>query len=140
MKTHVIGTALVLAAAVVTAQQPPRDARPPAVVGRGVITGIALTGDPDPRPLRGTHVTLSGAELLGGRIVITDATGVFSFTGLPAGRFTLSATKPAYLTANYGAKRPGGPGVPLALARWRCVDGPQVDAAQGWRDHGPHCR
>jgi hypothetical protein len=41
---------------------------------------------------------------------------VFSFTGLAAGRFTLSASKPAYLAMAYGAKRPERQGTALTIA------------------------
>jgi len=69
-------------------------------------------------------VTLSGAELRGGRSAITDDTGRFSFTSLPAGRFTLTASKAGYVDITYGAKRPGRPGTPIQLA-----DGEKLDKA-----------
>ena len=34
---------------------------------------------------------------------------------LPAGRYTIRASKPAWLTAEYGAIRPGGEGTPLSI-------------------------
>lgn len=49
------------------------------------------------------------------RTVTTDAQGQFVFDKLPAGRFTLSASKAPYLSTNYGARVPGRPGKPILL-------------------------
>src|SRR6185436_14822495 len=79
---------------------------PTSAVGTGAISG-AVTMDATGAPVRRARVTLSGAELRGGRSAITDDTGRFSFTSLPAGRFTLTASKAGYVDITYGAKRPG---------------------------------
>ena len=50
------------------------------------------------------------------KISSTDRDGRFAFTGLPADRYTVGASKPPYLGAIAGAKRPGRPGVPVVLA------------------------
>jgi protocatechuate 3,4-dioxygenase beta subunit len=93
-----------------------RDTTASAPSGTGVIAGVATSDGDRPQPLRRVAVTLSGAASFGSRIVLTDETGRFVFTGLPAGRFTLRASKAAYLVQNYGATRPGGPGLTIALA------------------------
>jgi protocatechuate 3,4-dioxygenase beta subunit len=49
------------------------------------------------------------------RGTITDQQGRFAFTSLPAGRFHVTAEKPAYVDGAAGARTPGGPGVPVAL-------------------------
>lgn len=59
---------------------------------------------------------LTGAELRGGRSVVTDDQGRFTFQALPAGRFTMTASKPGFVDNTYGAKRPGRPGTPIQLA------------------------
>ena len=47
----------------------------------------------------------------------TDDTGRFAFPDLPAGRYTITAEKPAYVKSYYGSKRAGlGPAMPIALA------------------------
>jgi protocatechuate 3,4-dioxygenase beta subunit len=99
------------------AQAPPaRDARPGPPAGTGVISGVILSMDATPRPIRRATVSLAGAALLGGRTVITDDTGRFVFTAVPAGRYTLQASKPAHIFAVYGAPRPGGSGTAITLA------------------------
>ena len=46
---------------------------------------------------------------------MTDDGGRFAFEGLPAGRFTVSGSKPAYVTNAMGARRPGRSGVPISV-------------------------
>ena len=97
---------------------PPRDARPlsqtPAV-GTAVVSGtVTLAGSM--QPARRVRVNLSGAELRGGRSVITDDQGQFSFTALPPGRYNLSAAKPGHVSVTYGQIRPGRPGTPIQLS------------------------
>jgi hypothetical protein len=85
-----------------------------------------MTDETTSRPVRRAIVTLTNAAAAGGRgvpgpatgptSVVTDDAGRFTFTGLPAGRFAISAAKPAFLNASYGAKRPGRPGTPIQLA------------------------
>jgi protocatechuate 3,4-dioxygenase beta subunit len=50
------------------------------------------------------------------RTAVTDAQGAFIFEHLPAGRYSVNASRNAFLTANYGQKKPGGPGSSLTLA------------------------
>jgi hypothetical protein len=57
------------------------------------------------------------------RTAVTDARGRFSFEMLPAGRFTLNASRQQFVTASYGQKKPGRPGTPIQLA-----DGQQMTA------------
>ena len=77
----------------------------------GMVT-MAGTG----QPARKARVNLSGAELRGNRSTNTDDQGRFSFTALPAGRFTLSVTKPGHLSVTYGQRRPGTQGTPIQLS------------------------
>lgn len=87
----------------------------PAPVGSGEISGRVTTSEANPQPLRRAVVTLTG-DVQNPRSVLTDDDGRFSFTRLPAGTFSVTAKKAAYLAAPYGARRPGRSGVPIALA------------------------
>jgi protocatechuate 3,4-dioxygenase beta subunit len=113
-----LATHLVIAATV-TAQVPPRDAAPASqqkpAVGTAVISGSVMMAG-STQPARKVRVSLSAAELRGGRTAITDDQGGFSFTALPAGRYNLSANKPGHVTVTYGQRRPGRPGTPIQLA------------------------
>ncbi len=83
--------------------------------GGGSISGRVLTADATPQPIRNAIVTVRGDGLRSGWTFITDATGAFTFTELPKGRFTLSAVRPGSPTVNYGASRPGRPGSSIVL-------------------------
>jgi hypothetical protein len=99
--------------------QPPRDAAatPPAQsLGMAVLSGsVVIAGSGE--PARKARVTLSGQELRDDRIVATDDRGRFTFPALPAGRYTLSASKPGHVSVTYGQRRPGAgrPGTPIQL-------------------------
>src|SRR5262245_19391710 len=99
-------------------QQPSRDtsARPsdtqPPPTGR--ITGRAFAGDTG-RPLKRARVSINAAELPGARGMLTDDSGVFDFTELPAGRYTVSVSKSGFVTLSYGQRRPLQAGTPLQL-------------------------
>ena len=100
------------------AQQPPRDTRP-AAAAPGRISGVVVSDDAQPRPLRRVRVNLSDGGLDMPLATITGDDGAFAFDGLPAGRFTISAHKEAYVPLSYGATRPGRPGTGVELAAGR---------------------
>ena len=87
----------------------------PQPVGTGTISGMVTMAGTG-QPARKVRVNLSGAELRGSRSTNTDDQGRFSFTALPAGRFTLSVNKPGHLSVTYGQRRPGTQGTPIQLS------------------------
>jgi len=102
----VIVSVLVFAITALRAQTPPpRDAAqsiaPPA--GAGGLSGAVK--DNDGNPVRRSTVTITGDMRLE-RTTVADDDGRFSFTGLPSGRFTITAKKAGYPEMSYGAKRP----------------------------------
>ena len=115
---------VVLAAAtVVAAQQTARDAAPPRP-GTGSIQGTLVAIDSG-RPVRRARVSLTsvGGGAVG-QTVTTDDLGVFTFKDLPAGAYTIAASKPGYLDSIYGQRRPGTgrPGTPVQL-----IDGQHLE-------------
>jgi len=115
-----------LASAALAAQQPPsRDTSaaqnqqaPPTPQGR--LTGRVLAAD-NGRPLKRARVFINAAELPGGRGALTDDQGVFDFTELPAGRYTINASKAGFVQLSYGQRRPLQAGTPIQL-----LDGQQL--------------
>lgn len=103
------------------AQQRDVTTAPAAPVGTATITGVVLAADNPGQPLRRAVVTLTGGSLAA-RSVLSDDAGRFTLTRLPAGTYTVTARKAAYLAAPYGARRPGRTGMPIALA-----DGQRAD-------------
>jgi len=95
---------------------PPRDpnAITTSATGTGRIRGRVVDAGTS-TPIRRAQVTLT-ADQLAPRIVTTDSEGRYEFNELPAGRFTLAATKGGYLRLQYGQRRPFEPGTPVTLA------------------------
>src|SRR5215471_7626335 len=93
-----------------------------APTGTGVIAGMVFTDEANSRPVRRASVMLASGDLRFPQTVATDDAGRFVFADLAAGNYTLVATKPGYVSATYGSKRPGrGAGVPIAV-----LDGQRV--------------
>ena len=90
-----------------------QQAAPPAA--SGVISGTLTSADVG-RPVRKAEVRLTSASPRTTRLTVTDTNGRFSFAALPAGEYSLSASKPGYLEMAFGAARPG-PGAPGAFIR-----------------------
>lgn len=112
----------------VLAQQRDRDAAP---VGTGRLAGRVVTMDAAAEPVRNAIVTLSAPDLTPPRSTMTDDAGRFAFANLPAGRFTITASKAAHITTAYGAKRPARPGVPVPLADGQRITDLTVRLARG---------
>jgi len=94
---------------------PMRDVPAQTAVGTASVTGrVVLEGSGT--PVRRARVSLAAPELRGGRSTVTDDQGRFGFQALPAGRFTLTASKAGFVDIAYGAKRAGRPGTPIQLA------------------------
>jgi uncharacterized protein (DUF2141 family) len=79
-----------------------------------VLSGVVVSDEQDPRPVRRVRVTCTGGDA--SATAITDDRGRFQFPGLRAGRYTVSATKDAWVPTSYGAKRPMRPGSAIPIA------------------------
>ena len=82
--------------------------------GTATISGRVVEAGTN-QPVRRAIVTLTGGALAAGRSAVTDDTGQFAIGRLPDGDYTLSATRPGFLKAAFGASRPGRPGTPIAV-------------------------
>jgi uncharacterized protein (DUF2141 family) len=87
-----------------------------------VLSGVILSDDEAARPVRHARVTCTAAELTSGLTVVTDDRGRFTFAGLPAGRYTIRATKTGWVPMTYGAKAPLRPGAAIPLADGQTLD------------------
>jgi hypothetical protein len=111
----VLMATMLSASMLISAQQQVRDTNPAPAKGTGRVSGQVLTNAADPKPLRRVIVTITGDGQKVGRSTVTDDQGRFSFEALPAGRFTVTGTKPAYLAGAYGVVQPGRPAVRIPL-------------------------
>ena len=98
-----------------------REGSAPVVQGQAIIRGVVVSADERPQPIRRAVVTLGGLAP-NGRTVITGDDGRFEFSSLPAGQYSVTATKAAYLRAPFGATRPGRPGTPVVVSADQVVE------------------
>jgi hypothetical protein len=90
-----------------------RDSSVTPTAGTATVSGVVVNDEDPARPVRRAVVTLTGPGLTPSRGAISDDNGRFQIARLPAGRFTLTATRASFITSVYGAKRPGRPGTPI---------------------------
>jgi protocatechuate 3,4-dioxygenase beta subunit len=94
--------------------------------GTGIIRGRVVALDTG-TPLRRVQLRLMGGNLRNGRSALSDAQGQFEFKELPAGRYTLMATKGGFVTLQYGQRGPTDSGKQIELADGQAL--PKVDMA-----------
>lgn len=111
---------MIAAALLAIVLQQPRDV-PQRVQGSGTISVVVVSDDADAAPVRHAKVMCTGAAIKG-QTGITDDRGRVVFAGLPAGRYSVGATKTAWLTAWYGARRPMRAGAPVPLSEGQHLD------------------
>jgi protocatechuate 3,4-dioxygenase beta subunit len=118
---------LVLVAVLLTAPAP---ASAQTTAGAGRIAGHVVASGQQPAPVRRAIVTIGGGAV-GSRSIVTNDDGAFVFDALPAGRFTLTASKPAFLSTTYGATRPGRPGTAISLTAGQAVGNVVITLTRG---------
>jgi hypothetical protein len=84
--------------------------------GKGVIAGVVVSSDAG-RPIRRAKVAIDGGTPRASKTIQTDEQGAFRFAQLPAGDFTLTASKGGYVDTIFGQRQPGSgrPGTPIHL-------------------------
>ena len=124
-----IGLSTMLAA---QGQAPVRDVqRTP--TGTASISGVVMSDATPSRPVRRVLVSLgSGGVIKIPMSAITDDNGAFAFSNLPAGTYTLTASRPAYVSTAYRSTTPGrGSGVPISLAAGQQLTGIELKILHG---------
>jgi hypothetical protein len=119
LAASVLASALALGAEQVSTmtmppQAPARDTSAQ-VKGTASIKGKVVTADGG-RAIRRVQISVTSRELAESRSVSTNSQGVFEITELPAGRYTLTASRGGYLRLQYGQRHPGESGRPIQLA------------------------
>jgi protocatechuate 3,4-dioxygenase beta subunit len=97
--------------------------------GTGRIRGRVLAVDGG-GPIRRAQVRISGSEIAP-KAALTDAEGRYDFRDLPAGRFTLQATKSGFVNVQYGQMRPLESGKPIELADKQVLDNADISMPRG---------
>lgn len=113
-----------------TAQPPTRDQRP-ATAGSGVIRGQVVDAA-NGAPIARASVRVFAPELRErAPNVVANDEGRFEIRELPAGKFSVSASKAAYVGGSYGQTRANGPGKPIELRDKEVVENIVIKLTRG---------
>jgi hypothetical protein len=85
------------------------------VQGTASIRGLVTSADTN-SPVRRAQVRATSPETRSARLGTTDADGRFELKDLPAGRWTISATKGGYVTQQFGQRHPFEAVEPIDIA------------------------
>jgi hypothetical protein len=101
-------------------QMPPRD-NAQLKTGKAIVRGRVVAADTG-QPLRKAQLRIMSGELRENRMTTTDADGKYEFKDLPAGRYTVQASKGSYVQLQYGQLRPFEPGKPLEVLEAQTIE------------------
>ena len=88
---------------------------------------LATTGT----PVRRAQVRAMSMEARGGGVTSSDAEGRYEIKELPAGRYTVTATKGGFVSGQFGQRRAGEPGTPLDLSEAQTADKVNFQLSRG---------
>ena len=95
------------------------------------ISGVVVTAEPTPVPVRRAIVSLLDESSGAARYAITTDDGTFELRDVPAGRYGVEASRPGFVPIAYGARRPGRPGTPLVVRSDDVVENVRVTLVRG---------
>jgi protocatechuate 3,4-dioxygenase beta subunit len=98
--------------------------------GTAILRGSIVAAD-NGSPIRRAQVRVSAPDARESRVAITDAQGRFEIKELPAGRYTLSASKGGFVALQYGQRRPTESGTPIELGDGQTIDKLSVALPRG---------
>jgi hypothetical protein len=104
--------------------QRPMRAMPPradAPRGTSIIRGQIVAAD-NGSPIRRAQVRVNAPDARESRVATTDQQGRFEIKELPAGRYTLTASKGGFVSLQYGQRRPSESGTPIELGDGQTVE------------------
>jgi hypothetical protein len=89
--------------------------------GSSIMRGQIVAAD-NGAPIRRAQVRVTSPDAREGRVATTDAQGRFEIKELPAGRYTISASKAGFVSLQYGQRRPTESGTPLELGDGQTIE------------------
>jgi protocatechuate 3,4-dioxygenase beta subunit len=104
-------------------QRPARSApaRADAPRGSAVLRGMIVAAD-NGSPIRRAQVRVASPDARESRVATTDAQGRFEIRELPAGRYSITASKGGFVSLQYGQRRPSESGTPIELGEGQLLD------------------
>lgn len=104
-------------------RMPPRAQRPGETPQKGtaVIRG-QVRMDGTGTPIRRAQVRATLSDGRGGGVTNTNSEGSYEIKDLPAGRYSIAASKGSFVTAQFGQRRPSDPGTPIELAEGQTAE------------------
>jgi protocatechuate 3,4-dioxygenase beta subunit len=104
-------------------QRPVRAQTSPADVPKGtaILRGSIVAAD-NGSPIRRAQIRVNAPDARESRVATTDAQGRFEIKELPAGRYTMTASKGGFVSLQYGQRRPTESGTPIELADGQTID------------------
>ena len=97
--------------------------------GTGEIKGRLVVADTG-TPVRRANVRISGPDILP-KTATTDNEGAYAFRDLPAGRYTINASKSGYVSVGFGQTRPFEAPKPVELADGQVIDRADITLPRG---------
>ena len=82
--------------------------------GTSIIRGHIVAAD-NGSPIRRAQVRINALDARESRVATTDQQGRFEIKDLPAGRYTMTASKGGFVSLQYGQRRPSESGTPIEL-------------------------
>ena len=82
-------------------------------------------------PIRRAQVRFVSNNARESRLATTDAQGRFEIKELPAGRYTVTASKGGFVSLQYGQRRPSESGTPIELSDGQTLDKLQIALPRG---------
>lgn len=101
----------------------------PMKTGTGRIKGRLVAAETG-TPVRRAQVRISGPDIMP-KSAVTDNDGQYEFRDLPAGRFTINATRSGYVSVGYGQTRPFQPPKPIELMDGQVIDKADITMPRG---------
>jgi len=89
--------------------------------GTAVLRGMIVAAD-NASPIRRAQVRVMSPDARESRVATTDAQGRFEIRELPAGRYTMTASKGGFVSLQFGQRRPSESGTPIELADAQTID------------------
>ena len=89
--------------------------------GTSIIRGQIVAADTG-APIRRAQVRVNSPDAREGRVATTDQQGRFEFKELPAGRYSMTASKGGFVSLQYGQRRPSESGTPIELGDGQTIE------------------